>query len=1184
MDINDKEVDVESEVILSKPKSSTRIKRVVMDGFKSFAKYTELLMGDEFNIILGPNGSGKSNVLDALCFVLGKSSSKSLRAEKSANLIYNGGKTKNPSKQAEVSIWLDNSKRVFPIQDDDVKISRIVRGNGSSTYKINNRVCTRSEIIELLSSVKVNPDGYNIILQGDITRLIEMSAVERRQIIEEIAGIGIYEEKKLQALNELNKVEEKLNEAEIILKEREGYLKDLRKDRDQALKHKELSDKVKQNKASLCSVNIKNKKTSIDDVNKKIEDHKAKLDKVNHDISSLKSEISERKNSIANINKEIESKSEVEQSSIQKVVEDLRVDIATKKTKIVDLDKDCSRLRERVANLENDLKILEGKRSSVLEKRAELDAQKSAFESTLSDLVSKIDAFRKKHNIDDISAFEDEIEKLEKDIDVKQKLIEELRVKQQNLLREKDKIDFQMQTVDDKIKQFSKFKDEHKEDLRILDQKKKEFKKISEELNELLDFDSRNASELGSLRRDVNDKEEELARLKVKQAQFLESSRSNIAIKKVIENKSSLGGIHGTVADLASVEDKFSVALEIAAANKMYSIIAEDDNVASRAIGFLRDKKIGFASFLPLNKIKPSKDIDLSTLKKISGVFDSAINLIDFDPKFKNAFSHVFGSTIIVKDIDTARKVGIGSVRMVTLSGDLIEKSGAMTGGFRVKKTSIFKEKSLEENISKLNSDISNIQNKISDISNTRQENDDKIVRFRELKATLEGEIIKIEKSLQSDIGDISNSENYKKDLLEGLDLLKKDISSVDDEVSEVMSSLTALKIKKQEVRNKVTALRSPVVLAELNAFEEKKKSLSSELMRVEGEINSIDLQLKEVFDKDKQNTEKLIKENLDDVKNFVDEKSVLECNIKSLEKDLKVKEDEQARFMVQFKSLFEKRNKLSDEINVIEGKLLKSEELSRKEEISFNTLGMELSRLNADLNILDTEFAQFEGIELLDKSEDVLKKELVSFERSLMNIGNVNMRALEIYESVEKEYQSLVSKKESLSSEKKSVLELMDEIDANKKDLFVNTLNVVDKNFRDIFSRLTTKGLAFLELENDDDPFEGGLRIKVKLTGEKFLDLRSLSGGEKTLTALAFLFSIQEHEPAPFYIMDEVDAALDKHNSEKLAGLIRDYCKNAQYIVISHNDSVISEGDVLYGISMKQETGISTAVNVKMP
>ena len=239
-----------SQIAVAEALKGTRINKLVMHGFKSFAKHTEILFGGSFNCVLGPNGAGKSNVLDALCFVLGKSSSRDLRAEKSANLIYNGGKTKKPAKHGEVSIYFDNSSKVFPTDDKEVKISRIVRQNGQSIYKINDKAMTRQQITNLLSLAKIDPEGYNIILQGDIVKFVEMHPEDRRVLIEDIAGISVYEEKKHKAMLELEKVEQHLRETELILTERSTYLKELRKDRDQALKYKDMSDKIKQNKAS----------------------------------------------------------------------------------------------------------------------------------------------------------------------------------------------------------------------------------------------------------------------------------------------------------------------------------------------------------------------------------------------------------------------------------------------------------------------------------------------------------------------------------------------------------------------------------------------------------------------------------------------------------------------------------------------------------------------------------------------------------------------------------------------------------------------------------------------------------------------------------------------------------------------------------------------------------------------
>ncbi|HII71550.1 TPA: AAA family ATPase, partial [Candidatus Woesearchaeota archaeon] len=337
----------------------TKINKLLLHGFKSFAKPTELLFGDDFNCILGPNGSGKSNVLDALCFVLGKSSAKSMRAEKSANLIYNGGKTKKASKQAEVSIFFDNAGGEFPTEDKEVKITRVVKQNGSGVYKINDQVRTRAQILELLSLAKIDPDGYNIILQGDIIRLIDMSPIERRQIIEEIAGISVYEDKRQKALAEMDRVEGRLKEAEIILTERQTYLKELKKERDQAQKYKELDSRIMINKATALHRQIQQKlaeKEELDDRNNK---HKEQLDKKNGELTTLRSEIKEFKGQIDEINKDLERRGEKDQITIHKDVESLKVGIATSKNRIENVKDEISKIKQRKVNLDENLKDVE---------------------------------------------------------------------------------------------------------------------------------------------------------------------------------------------------------------------------------------------------------------------------------------------------------------------------------------------------------------------------------------------------------------------------------------------------------------------------------------------------------------------------------------------------------------------------------------------------------------------------------------------------------------------------------------------------------------------------------------------------------------------------------------------------------------------------------------------------------
>jgi len=1161
----------------------TKINKLVMDGFKSFGKRTELLFEPGFNVVLGPNGSGKSNILDALCFVLGKSSSKSLRAEKSANLIYNGGKSKKPANTAEVSIVFDNSKRIFPIEEDAVKVSRIVRPDGVSRYKINNKNRTRQEIVDMLALAKIYPDGYNIILQGDIVRLVEMSPVERRQIIEEIAGISVYEEKKKKALSELQKVEDKLNEAEIILKERETYLKELKKDRDQAVKYKKLKDDIQKNKASYLQRKINKKETEKTKLEERSSKNKERFEKLSSQIKQFRDEIENRKENIKKISDEIEEKGEVEQIKVQKDVEKLRVNLATDKTRVSSCHNEIQRINQRKAQLQKNLDELDDKVKDMQGQRDELTDKKKFFVKELAILDKKISDFKKKHKLGESTEFENKIEELDKQADDIQKKIQILREKQQNFVREKDKCEFQLETIDQQIEKVLELEKAHKDEIDLLKKKKNQFKKLTLELNEILNLDSKLANELADARKDVFKLNEKIEKLKVKNAGIKETLSANIAVKKILENKNKLGQVYGTIAELGTADKKFSMALEIAAGKKIQSLVVEDDKVASRGIKFLKDNRLGVASFLPLNKIKSvNKDSKLEGFAKQKGSQGFAIDLIDFDPRFKNAFSHVFGNTLIVDSIDVARKLGIGKARMVSLDGDLAETSGAMIGGFRHKKEGSFKQKDLSEDIAKLKSELKVAQKIVDEAEAKRAENEKKIYATRELKANLEGEIIKTEKSLHIDSGDLKANEDYKKELKDNIKKVDSDLIKVEDDIVEQTQKLTEFKVEKQKLRNEINELRNPRLIAELNTFEEKKKEFTEEIIKIDADLKNIAAQEKNIVDSDKENTFKILKEMEKESKTFDDEIKNLNSSIKKQESELKKKEEDQNKFFSQFKSLFDKRNKLSDEISGYEKKIMGLEESSRKEELAINTFSIEEARVKAELAGLNAEFAQYEGVELdMEKSEEKLKKEISDFEKMMANIGSVNLRALEIYETVEKEYSVLIEKKNSLVGEKDDVLMLMNEIETNKKGLFMNTLNVVNKNFVDIFTALSTKGDAFLELENPESPFEEGLRIKVKLTGKKFMDIRSLSGGEKTMTALAFLFAIQEHEPASFYVLDEVDAALDKANSQKLAKLIKDYCLKAQYVVISHNDSVISEADSLYGVSMKVDAGLSNVVSL---
>lgn len=1156
----------------------TKILKLEAKGFKSFGQKTDIVFGDNFNVVLGPNGSGKSNVLDALCFVLGKSGAKGLRAEKTANLVYNGGKSKQPAKQGEVSIYLDNSEKEFPLQEKVIKISRIVKESGLSSYRINDKKHTREQVLELLGSASIDPNGYNIVLQGDIVRLVDMSLNDRRLIIEEIAGISVYEDKKQKAQRELEKIEANLNDAEIILSERKTYMRELKKERDQAVEYKSLQDRLKSLRATMVTLDVTIKQEKIDELNKSTASYSKKVSEIQTNINDLKKQVDEYKKEVSEINKEIEEKGEKNQVALHREVEQLKVDIATAQTKIDGFSNEIERVREQKMQYQQSLDELDKRIGSTAK---EISSKEKSLKDNIAlqkDLEKKISDFKKKNNLDNASAIDEQISELDHKAEELEKEMYELRSKQQEFIREKDRLEIQINTTDEKIQKVLSVSKEHAQELERLRKLKQQFKQDSVELQKCLTQDASFASQIVTARGKLSVIEEELAKNRVRQATISERIGGNLAVKEIISNKNKFDGIYGTVADLATVDRKYALALDVAAGNRIQSIVVKDDKVAADCIAFLKNTRSGVATFLPLNKIKPSEKRNISDTK---GVIGFATDLIKFDAKFKNVFSYIFGTTLVVENISVARRIGIGTVRMVSLEGDLVELSGAMRGGF-VKKTqgSGFQEAKVTENIDQLEKELSDYQSLVSRITADRKKNQDSIDSLRESKAELEGEIIKTEKSLHLESGDLDISKKLKAEFTESLKKVDSELSAVSRVVSEKNRVLAQLKMDKQKLRNQIMDIRNPTKLAELTTFQEKLQSLKSEAIRLESEISS---RVDDRSSKEKETIASLIhkqKGEEDSIKQKINE---IKETISVMKDSLKDKEKSEKEFYAKFKQSFNARNKLQEKIEKDESKIIRLEEEARAIEHKDTAVALELARYKTEMHALQEELQKYEGVEILkQKDPDSLKKELWSAEQRFNRIGNVNLKALEVYDRVESEFNKLVSKKEVLISEREKILVMINEIDTKKQELFLKVFTVVNENFQKIFQLLSSKGKATMELESPKSPFDGGVRIKVLLKGKKYMDIRSLSGGEKTLTALAFLFAVQEHNPASFYIFDEVDAALDKRNSEKLASLVQSYAKRAQYIVITHNDGIISAADTLYGVSM-DEHNMSKVVSLRV-
>jgi len=1119
-----------------------------------------------------------SNIVDAICFVLGKSSARGLRAEKSANLIYNGGKNGKPAPEAEVSITFDNSKKVFPIEGKEVKVTRIVKQTGNSTYKINEKVMTRQQVIDVLGAAKIDPDGHNIVLQGDIVHFMDMKPVERREVIEDISGISIFEEKKDQAMNDLNKVQERLNEAEIILTEREKTLKDLKKDRDQALEYKELEKNIERNKATKISLILKQKEEELEKQENRFKDYEKDIQKLQEEIGSLKEEVQIKKKEIEAINVELTEKGDKKQRELGKEIEDLKTKVIKDSSRRDVCDNELKKLKDRKISLEGSIKEYEKKVVDLRAKQSKLGRDNEELKKKEEELLKKIEFFKKKHGITNHDEISKLIEQLDDKIEAKQKELLGFEENRQNELRKKDRFEYEIKSLDERITKIKGLKKEDEEKLLKLKNNREEFKQVMKKLSDALNSSSVYASQLSTTRSNLMDAQEEYAKLRTKNIGIKEFSSGDVAIKRIIEQ--NMPGVYGTVSDLGQVPGKYSMAMEVAAGGRLKSIVVSTDVVAAKCIQFLKENKLGVVTFLPLNKLQERNiSEDEKKLAKAEGVHGLAMDLVKYESKFSSVFKYVLGGTLVVNDLNAARRIGIGRARMVSLTGDLIEVSGAMIGGFRRESGLGFQQKEVSEGLEKTEAEIGKMSEMINHIEKKKMDNDEEIVYCRERKAVLEAEIKVAEVTIGTE--DFKEIEAKRKELLLQVKEIDTKAKAVIDDVVRNEKELDKLKQQRQEQIETITRSGSSEMSKELEAFELQRQNYREGKIKNESEDNSINNQV-ELYNSEKEKVLSILKSLDKENESFGKELKELSEELKANNDILKIKEKTQREFYAEYKEMFNKRTKLEEFIQKKDLIFIRNEERIRGIENSRNEVSIKKAILGGEAEGLRKEFEMYKDVQLRRGiALEELNAEIKNFENHLRNLGNVNLRALEIYEKVDEEYKNLVDKFEKLKFEKDDVLKMMFEIESKKQETFMKTFKLLERNFREIFSSLSTKGDAELVLENPENVFEGGVDIRVKIVGSKYLDIKSLSGGEKTLTALSFIFAIQEFEPSWFYLMDEVDAALDKKNSELLSKLIAKYSNGAQYIVISHNDAIISEASTIYGVTMQE--GISKVVSLKV-
>ena len=949
------------------------IKKLVMHGFKSFPKKTELPFTPGINVILGPNGSGKSNVSDALCFVLGRLSVKSMRAAKARNLIFLGTKIAAPAKEAMVELIFDNSDKTFSLEEREVSIKRIVRRNGQSIYKINNQTKTRQEVLALLAQAGIDPNGFNIVLQGEIQNFVRMHTEERRKVIEEVSGISIYEMRKEKSLKELNKTEEKLKEVLAVLRERTSYLNNLEKERQQALRFKKLEKDAKKFEASILNYDLNKKKKEKENLNLEISKKNNGIDKIKKQKITLETEITHLESKVNSINSTIQKSTGLEQEK---------------------LNEEIANIRAELAGIDVKIESYENKLSTILKQKQELQETISNNSFSLKELQNESPT----------------LEKNEKEIDAKEKQLEKLEERRKRFYTTKSELRSLRERIHDKNNVLQNYLGESDFLLNHL-------KSTSKEL-----FDR-------------NTDENKISSLKMSLAEK----------KEILEN------LNKTETEL----EKRSYANE--------SEIDKQNNLIS---------KISEMDVCPLCKNQITKE-------HIHSINNEILPRIE----------------LLKKEIENSDK-NLG----------LIYK----------------RREILKQEIEQITTEISKRELDLL-----------KLLSINEKKQQI--------KTLQEKI------ENSKKEIFE-LEKNRKKLESTFDENSTIEQKYETLRIEVQEV-----SLRT-------------KENVDSEISFKQRELERSKISLKQFIREEEDLNEEL---------------SIVKERLKEKEELLQKKKQQEEELSKKFEKLISERESLQKKIRDNELEISAKQNIIHNLEQEINNFKINKARIDAEFENLQTEILKFNNVEIIRTNRESLVQRLNKTKEILVRIGSVNLRSLEVYDSIKKEYDSINEKTEIITKEKEGIMKIIYEIDIKKKRAFIKTLTSLNETFSRNFAQLNTKGRVTLELENRKEPFKGGVNIIVKTGHGKYFDVKSLSGGEQTLVALSLIFAIQELNPYSFYLFDEIDAALDKRNSARLAGLLRKYMQKGQYLVITHNDEVITNATNLYGVSMHD--GISKVISLEV-
>ena len=1178
------------------------LKRLELQGFKSFADKTVIELMPGITTVIGPNGSGKSNISDAIRWVLGEQSMKSLRGTKSLDIIFAGTQNRKSLGFAEASLVFDNSDGALPIEYTEVTVTRKIYRSGETGYFINKVPCRLKDVLELFMDTGIGKDGYSIIGQGKIDEILSNKSEDRRHIFEEAAGIVKYRTRKEESEKKLEHTKLNLLRINDILSEIEGNLEPLQMQADKAKKYLNLREELKSIEIGLFVYNIEKYKKDLEELVKSIEVMQNQANEEEEKLEEIKALKEELKSSIDQITEEIENMSNIGFES-QKQIEQLNSDINVAKTRIANNNENSQRYSKEIEEQNNHIKELHEEIEQKEARKDSLKQNKEKFEKELNEKQTELDKLTQK-----LSSKELEIEgykqTVEQNTDKKYELQSEINTQNanyQNHEKRQAQIKQEMQSTiseldstrlnkEDIAKQFNEIENKKNKVQKSLE----DISKQREEANQKIKSFESNINILSSDMRVKESKLKFLIETEKEKEGYIKSVKS---LLQDCENIKDLGkGMHGVLANIIEVPDELETSIEMCLGASLQNIVTETEEDAKKLVEHLRKNNLGRASFLPISSVKGKK---LDKIKgQDKGVIGIASDLVKYNKKYEQIILNLLGRTVIVDNMETAIKIAKQNgytFRIVTTDGDLINPSGAITGGSVAKKTVNILGRGKE--IEKLEKEINNLKQKIEKLQNDKQNYEESIEGILELSANLEKELQEIDITYATEKQKvISIDENIDK-LQKRLNRLKEEQVNLEKQKEEAVSTKGNLQVEINKISEQNKELSKIITeFAELNKDDQKYiDDLNFDITNLKISVSSFDeseasiQEIQERINQELENSKQSIENKKTQIEQIILDNETLENSIQeTLQKieevkanvqnsSSKIEELKQERTLKNEK-LSKQENEITDKFKVIEdlkGQLVKLEVKKTKIEEDINGI---YNKMWEEYELTPNNVGEYqkpENVQLTQRRVNVLRTEI-------KELGSVNIDSIEEYKNLKDRYDFMSEQRLDLENTMSKLRNVISEMTQIMKEQFKEKFKVINKNFGEVFAELFGGGKAELILEDENNILECGIEINVQPPGKKLQNMMLLSGGEKAFTAIALLFAILKINPAPFCVLDEIEAALDDVNVFRYAEYLKKFTKHTQFLVITHRKGTMEAADSVYGVTM-EESGISKLLSMKL-